>query len=36
MKIGPYWAIPEDAEKLQDARHKTGKYIKDAIVRKGI
>lgn len=34
MKIGSYWAIPEDAEKPRDARLKTGKYIKDAIVRK--
>lgn len=36
MKIGSYWAIPEDAEKPRDARIKTGKYIKDAIVRKEI
>ena len=36
MKIGSYWAIPEDAEKPRDARLKTGKYIKDAIVRKEI
>ncbi len=28
MKIGSYWAIPEDANKPQDARIKTGKYIK--------
>lgn len=34
MKVGSYWAIPEDAEKPRDARLKTGKYIKDAIVRK--
>lgn len=37
MKIGFYWAIPEDAEKPRDARVKTGKYIKDeSIVRKEI
>ena len=28
IKIGSYWAIPDDAEKPQDARVKTGKYIK--------
>lgn len=28
MKIGSYWAIPEDAEKPSDARVKSGKYIK--------
>lgn len=28
MKIGSYWAIPEDAEKPVDARVKSGKYIK--------
>ena len=28
-KIGSYWAIPEDAEKLRDARIKSGKYIKE-------
>lgn len=27
-KIGSYWAIPADAEKPQDARIKTGRYIK--------
>ena len=27
-KIGSYWAIPADAEKPQDARVKTGRYIK--------
>ena len=31
MKIGSYWAIPEDAEKPRDACLKTGKYIKDAM-----
>lgn len=29
MKIGSYWAIPEDAEKPKDERIKTGKYIKE-------
>ena len=29
VKIGSYWAIPEDAKKPQDARIKTGKYIKE-------
>ena len=29
MKIGSYWAIPEDAEKPKDARIKSGKYIKN-------
>lgn len=28
MRIGTYWAIPEDAEKPSDARVKSGKYIK--------
>ena len=28
MKIGSYWAIPEDAEKPKDARIKSGRYIK--------
>lgn len=27
MKIGSYWAIPEDAERPVDARIKSGKYI---------
>lgn len=37
MKIGSYWAIPEEAEKPRDARIKTGKYIKDiSIARKEI
>ena len=27
MKIGSYWAIPEDAERPKDARIKSGKYI---------
>ena len=29
MKIGSYWAIPEDAERPKDARIKSGRYIKD-------
>ncbi|WP_279138321.1 DNA-binding protein [Faecalicoccus pleomorphus] len=28
MKIGSYWAIPEEAEKPKDARIRSGKYIK--------
>ena len=32
MKIGSYWAIPEEAEKPRDARIKTGKYIKNASI----
>ena len=28
MKIGFYWAIPADAEKLEDQSVKSGKYIK--------
>lgn len=28
IKIGSYWAIPEDAEKPDDLRVKSGKYIK--------
>ena len=28
MRIGNYWAIPEDAEKPKDARVKSGRYIK--------
>lgn len=27
-KIGSYWAIPSDAEKPNDERIKTGRYIK--------
>lgn len=29
IKFGNAWAIPKDAEKPQDERIKTGKYIKD-------
>lgn len=32
IKIGSFWAIPDDAEKPQDARVKTGKYIKEKSV----
>lgn len=28
MRIGNYWAIPEDAVKPKDARIKSGRYIK--------
>lgn len=28
IKIGSYWAIPDDAEKPKDARIKSGRYIK--------
>ena len=28
VKIGSYWAIPADAEKPDDQRIKSGKYIK--------
>lgn len=29
MKIGSYWVIPADAEKPDDQRIKSGKYIKN-------
>jgi len=29
MKVGSYWAIPDDAEKPDDQRIKSGKYIKE-------
>lgn len=32
MKIGSYWAIPEDAERPKDARIKSGRYIKEKSV----
>lgn len=32
-KLGNMWAIPSDAEKPQDARIKSGKYIKTNTVR---
>lgn len=28
MKIGSYWAIPENAERPKDKRIKSGRYIK--------
>ena len=28
VKIGSYWAIPNDAEKPKDERLKTGRYVK--------
>ena len=28
VKIGSYWAIPQNAEKPKDERVKSGKYIK--------
>ena len=28
IKIGSYWAVPEETEKPKDARIKSGKYIK--------
>lgn len=31
MRIGAFWAIPEDAAKPTDARIKNGKYIKKII-----
>lgn len=32
MKIGSYWAIPEDAEKPRDERIKSGRYRKAQLV----
>lgn len=29
MKVGSYWAIPDDAEKPNDQRITSGKYIKE-------
>ena len=34
MRIGAFWAIPEDAAKPTDARFKNGKYIKKIIENK--
>ena len=34
MRIGVFWAIPEDAAKPTDARIKNGKYIKKIIENK--
>ena len=33
MKIGSYWAIPEDAERPKDARIKSGRYCKETITK---
>ena len=35
MKIGSYWAIPEDAERPKDARIKSGRYCKGPITKAG-
>lgn len=29
IKIGSYWAIPDNAERPKDARVKSGRYIKN-------
>ena len=34
MKIGSYWAIPEDATRPADARIKSGKYMKNKQLNK--
>jgi len=34
MRVGTFWAIPEDAAKPTDARIKNGKYIKKIIENK--
>lgn len=34
MRIGAFWAIPEDAAKPTDARIKNGKHIKKIIENK--
>lgn len=34
IRIGAFWAIPEDAAKPTDARIKNGKYIKKIIENK--
>ncbi len=31
MRIGAFWAIPDDAAKPTDARIKNGKYIKKPV-----
>lgn len=35
IRIGHIWAIPDDAEKPEDARIKSGKYIKSKDNPKG-
>ena len=32
MKIGSYWAIPANAEKPNDARIKSGRYVKTSTI----
>lgn len=34
MRVGTFWAIPDDAAKPTDARIKNGKYIKENIESK--
>lgn len=34
MRIGAFWAIPDDAAKPTDARIKNGKYVKKTIEKK--
>lgn len=34
MRIGAFWAIPDNAEKPTDARIKNGKYVKKTIENK--
>lgn len=34
VRIGNYWAIPKDMEKLKDERIKSGRYIKDVSISK--
>ena len=29
FKMGAYWSIPEDVEKLKDERIKSGRYVKE-------
>lgn len=31
FKMGAYWSIPEDAEKPEDMRVKSGRYIKTRV-----
>ena len=33
MKIGSYWAIPAEADKPDDQRIKSGKYIKEKYIK---
>lgn len=35
FKIGAYWSIPEDAEKPEEERIKSGKYVTNVNERKG-